>query len=174
MWLLQERALIEAAKEGDCGRVRCLLDNGVSVNMGVGRLGSPLHTAAFFGNLEVAELLIERGAEISAATYWSKTTPIHYAAQLGRTRVVKLLLAKGADPFRIDSDGMTSLHLAVKGGKMNIVKMLLAAGLNPFQKDKNSETPLSLAIAGNKMDIAKLFRSQDPGGKDKVRILSRS
>jgi hypothetical protein len=57
-----------AAKEGDVARVRELLDAGVHPDDGSATEGRPLWWAASQGRTEVAQLLLERGADPSLVT----------------------------------------------------------------------------------------------------------
>lgn len=56
---------------------------------------TPLSTASLHGRLEIAQFLIEQGADVTA-TNRDGNTPLHTAAFLCRNEIVKLLLAKGA------------------------------------------------------------------------------
>ncbi|RDD34218.1 ankyrin repeat protein [Wolbachia endosymbiont of Cylisticus convexus] len=57
---------------------------------------TPLHTAAWEGNLEVVKLLLKHGADVHAENFERKT-PLHFAAWEGGLKVVKLLLKHRAD-----------------------------------------------------------------------------
>ena len=56
---------------------------------------TPLHIAAQRGNLEIAQLLIDRGAKINEVTSDGQT-PLHLAAMGGYTKVADLLINWGA------------------------------------------------------------------------------
>ena len=53
---------------------------------------SPLMLAAIRNQLEIAQLLIDRGAEVNRAGW----TPLHYAASRGHIAMMRLLLDKSA------------------------------------------------------------------------------
>ena len=64
----------------------------------------PLHIAALYGKTKVAELLLNRGANIQQRD-GGKRTALHSAAFLGRIGVVKILLDRGIDvSIRGDDD----------------------------------------------------------------------
>lgn len=65
---------------------------------------TPLHWAAQYGHLEVASLLLGKGAGPSEKADY-RDTPLHLACLLGHGAMVALLLESGADPFAIDEDG---------------------------------------------------------------------
>ena len=57
---------------------------------------TPLLAAASANDLEMAQLFVEKGVDVNAAT-GKGDTPLQYAAGAGNLAMVKLLLAKGAD-----------------------------------------------------------------------------
>lgn len=98
-------ALYRPSEQGDTGRVLALLDAGADPNEHGGAFANEtaLHIAAANNRLEVARLLLARGANPNAVASVSipKTvfgTPLHFAACAGANAVVQLLLEKGADP----------------------------------------------------------------------------
>ena len=64
-----ERALLEAAREGNIEAVKQHLASGADVNMKKNDGWTPLHSAAFDGHKEIAELLIAKGADVNAKGY---------------------------------------------------------------------------------------------------------
>ena len=73
---------------------------------------TPLHWAAFRGQVDVVTLLLQRGAKVDAR---NKTghAPLHNAAAVGADAVVKLLLATGADITARDEKGLSPRDWAV-------------------------------------------------------------
>jgi hypothetical protein len=84
---------------------------------------TPLHVAAWSGNVPVAELLIAKGADIDAKAN-NGWTPLHGACFRGRKVVVELLIAKGTDLNVKDNRGQTGLSLAKQQGHEEIVELL--------------------------------------------------
>lgn len=87
----------------------------------------PLHTAAIQGNLEIARLLIEAGADIDGYDV-DESTPLDVAALRQQSEIVALLLANGADANRRDKNGACPVSFAAFSGDMEIVRQLIAAG----------------------------------------------
>jgi ankyrin repeat protein len=75
---------------------------------------TPLGTAATFGANEIAEILLDHGAD-TEHTADHGNTPLHSAAANGNRALVELLLARGADPAATTADGRTPADLAVDG-----------------------------------------------------------
>jgi ankyrin repeat protein len=57
---------------------------------------TPLSWAAFVGEVGIAELLIQSGADVNA-TNRDRGTALHGAAFFGKVEVAELLIGKGAD-----------------------------------------------------------------------------
>ena len=108
-----DRALLEAAMNGNIASIKQHLDAGANVSTKDLNDWTPLYNA---GKKEIAELLISRGADVNA-TDKSGWTPLH-AAVMGGKETVELLIANGANVnARVASGsykGMTPLDLASK------------------------------------------------------------
>jgi ankyrin repeat protein len=89
---------------------------------------TPLHLAAFFGHRDLAELLLERGADVNARSrstrFARENTPLHAAAANRQVAVAELLVARGADVNARDGSGFTPLALAANS-KSDLVMLLL-------------------------------------------------
>jgi ankyrin repeat protein len=78
---------------------------------------TPLHFAAFKGDLEVLELLLSKGAPPDTRDNRNKWTALHYVAAHGHNRLVAPLIKAGADPNAVSGpEGNTPLHIAVAMG----------------------------------------------------------
>ena len=73
---------------------------------------TPLGTAATFGANEIAEILLDHGAD-TEKTADHGNTPLHSAAANGNRSLVELLLARGANAAAQAADGRTPADLAV-------------------------------------------------------------
>ena len=76
---------------------------------------TPLHLATEYGHTEVANALLEAGAEVNATItdgFGQGSTPLHVAAIKDHIDIAELLLTNGADPTVTDSNGQTPLDLA--------------------------------------------------------------
>lgn len=113
-------ALMMAAFKGNKLAALALLGKGASVN----RSGwSPLHYAAAGGAVDVAAVLIERGASLNSRAPGG-LTPLMMAAREGQEPAVALLLDAGADASLVNGEGLTALQLAERADKRRIVNAI--------------------------------------------------
>lgn len=85
--------------------------------------GTPLLCAAFWGNDEIAEMLIKAGADVNA-TADKEVTPLHEAVRLGNLGIAKLLLENGANKLAKDHEGKTPLEWGSdRAGKREFEKL---------------------------------------------------
>jgi ankyrin repeat protein len=126
-----ELDVFEAAAVGKVDRLRELLDEDPSLANAWAEDGfQPLGLASFFGHLEAARLLVERGAEVnSASRNEMKVMPLHSAAATGdpeaRYELAKLLLEHGADPNALQQDKFTPLMEAEQLGDDRLRELLV-------------------------------------------------
>uniref|UniRef100_A0A0G4HXC6 Uncharacterized protein n=1 Tax=Chromera velia CCMP2878 TaxID=1169474 RepID=A0A0G4HXC6_9ALVE len=88
---------------------------------------APLGLAAQNNFLDMAVLLIEKGARLEAGNRRGET-PLFLAAERNHVRMAQLLLEKGADVQARRSDGIAPLEIAVKEDHVEMVKLLTAHG----------------------------------------------
>lgn len=84
----------------------------IDVNIGDSRGHQPLITACAYGRLDMAQALVQRGADVSYRMPMTKTTALHVASSNGFADIVELLLAHGADRNARDFSGSSPLDYA--------------------------------------------------------------
>jgi ankyrin repeat protein len=132
--------------------------NGSSVDP-LGEFGSPLHSAAYYEDLEMVQVLLDHGAGVNTRSDFS-STPLGFASQ-GRfndPRVVRLLLDHGADTNGVVLGGdLTPLHRASIHGRIEIARLLVEHGASVEVKDREGRTPLDVASGKQRDEIIKLL-----------------
>jgi ankyrin repeat protein len=152
-------SLLEAAAVGDVAAVRRKLTEGWEIDERGEDGFAPLHLAAYFGQLEVARLLLERGADPNAvAANDSRVTPLHSAVSARRRDLAGLLLALGASANAVQKGGWTPLHTAAHNGDEAIVDLLLLRGADPTRPSDDGCTPPDLADEGGHAALADMLR----------------
>jgi uncharacterized protein len=111
---------------------------------------SPLMMATYFGRRDVANVLMQHGAEVD----------IFVASALGLPDRVEQIL--GADQGAVESyspDGWTPLHLAAHFGHAGIAAILLEHRASVAARSKNdlANMPLHAALAGGHRPVAELL-----------------
>ncbi|XP_062837372.1 ankyrin-2 isoform X25 [Anolis carolinensis] len=155
-------ALHIAARKDDTKSAALLLQNDhnadVQSKMMVNRTTesgfTPLHIAAHYGNVNVATLLLNRGAVVDF-TARNGITPLHVASKRGNTNMVKLLLDRGGQIDAQTRDGLTPLHCAARSGHDQVVKLLLERGALLLPRTKNRLSPLHMAAQGDHVECVK-------------------
>ncbi|XP_058476381.1 ankyrin-3-like isoform X33 [Solea solea] len=157
-------ALHIAARKDDTKAAALLLQNDhnadVESKMMVNRTTesgfTPLHIAAHYGNINVATLLLNRGAAVDFKAR-NDITPLHVASKRGNSNMVRLLLERGAKIDARTKDGLTPLHCGARSGHEQVVEMLLDRGAPIMSKTKNGLSPLHMATQGDHLNCVQLL-----------------
>ncbi|KAI1659747.1 ankyrin repeat-containing domain protein [Daldinia decipiens] len=108
-----------------------------------------LDTAVSTGNREMAQLLLDAGADVDARGKTGfldrNTSPLHVACRLGLIDMVRLLLNAGADVNLPITNGITALHTASMRGFASICKLPLTERGALIVTDALHQTPLHIA-----------------------------
>uniref|UniRef100_A0A8C7E1B0 Kinase D-interacting substrate of 220 kDa n=1 Tax=Naja naja TaxID=35670 RepID=A0A8C7E1B0_NAJNA len=155
-------ALISASKEGHIAIVSELLACNVNIEHRDMGGWTALMWACYKGSTEVAELLLERGANPNITGIQYSVYPIIWAAGRGHSRIVQLLLQHGAKVNCSDKYGTTPLIWAARKGHLDCVKYLLQMGADVDQEGANSMTALIVAVKGGFTDSVKEILKRNP------------
>jgi uncharacterized protein len=138
----RQLTVFEAAALGRTERVRDLLDDDPALVNGYGDDGfHALGLASFFGHVDTARLLYERGADANQLSRNERiqTAGIHAGAAAGDTgqdeatryELVKLALEHGADPNLEQGGGFRPIDAARQNGDTRVEQLLLDHGASP-------------------------------------------
>jgi ankyrin repeat protein len=155
--------------------VEYLRQNGADVGVCRDDGETPLLSAAWFGDLEIVQALLEYKVDVNARGY-DGSTPMHCVS--GSTPfpatphngpqllpdVARLLLEHGADVNARINDGRTPLHAAASWGRVEVVRVLLEHGANVGAEDNESRTPFQFASANGKDEVMKLLSEHGAKG----------
>ena len=121
-----DRALIDAAQNGNIEAVRQAIADGADVDTLDKRGRAPIQNALHSNNIEAVKLLIDNGANLNAKAP-NSWTPLYEAVLIGHMETVKLLIENGANVNAKDQKGGTPLdqvqneeiidYLRLYGGK---------------------------------------------------------
>jgi len=140
-------ALLEAVKKGSLAKVKKLLSpENINCRDTQGRHSTPLHLAAGYNNLEVAEYLLEKGADVHMKDKGGLIA-LHNASSYGHLDIAALLIKFNTEVNATDKWGFTPLHEAAQKGRTHLCALLLAHGADPFMKNQEGHSPLDLAVA---------------------------
>ena len=115
-----------------------------------------MYRACWNNYLEIAKLLIERGADINLADSDGRT-PLYRACWNNYLEIARLLIKGNADVNLAEKDGETPLHVACWNNNLEIAKLLIERGADINLADSDDETPLYRACLRNKLEIARLL-----------------
>ncbi len=128
-------------------------------------LTSSLREVVTDGNLPIARLLIDRGADVNAADEADRS-PIHIAIHKKSQELVQLLIESGADIEARDDKDYTPLLRAIEKSQESIVDLLIRNKAN-VQSKTGSLTPLHLALSrGQEQTCRSLISAGIAAGAD--------
>jgi ankyrin repeat protein/Tol biopolymer transport system component len=148
----------EAAKEGTLAKVKELLEKDPKlINFKDENGRTPLHWACLGVHKDVAQYLLEKGADVNAKDN-NETTAMHSAAAQGHTEVAKLLIKNGAQINAKNYFSQTPLHTAAFNGQRDVTELLVASGAKLETRDDHGRTPLFFnAVWGGNVDVARIL-----------------
>jgi ankyrin repeat protein len=153
--------LRDAVNAGDPWRVQHFLAHGSDVDERDESWSTPLDLAAATGQVAIAVMLLDAGADIEAADEPAEMHPLHLAALGDHWEMARLLLDRGADLEAGDSQGRSPLALAAAYGNVAVGSELLAAGANPLARDSvYHDTPVHNAVIADSLDMVELLLSR--------------
>jgi len=169
-------ALLQAAYDGDAGKVAALLKSGADPRAANAFGASPMGEAARRGDVAVLQLLLKAGADPDSRNAEGQTA-LMAVARTGNVEAAKVLLAHGA---RIDAretwGGQTALIWAAAQGQADMIRFLLSKGADVNARASVREWARRITAEGRPKDMnrggltALLYAARE-GYVDCIRVL---
>lgn len=134
--------------------LKLLLENAANCNVGDDRGATPFHWALRANNMQVVQLFLSHGADITTMDKEGRTA-LHYAAlntvgNQDNLDVIQFVLGQGFDLEGTSHNDYTALHYAARWGSPEGCEFLLKHGARVDKKSsKTGHTPLSLVISAS-------------------------
>ncbi|XP_077291616.1 ankyrin repeat domain-containing protein 49-like [Arctopsyche grandis] len=142
-----EKEILWAAENGKVDVLRSLLESNSELNNVIDDDSyTPLHRACYNNHLDIIDVLLSYGANVSARTKmgWQ---PLHSACHWNHPDCIGRLFAAGADVNAHSSGDQTPLHIATSLShcwKM-VQLILLHPDIDPFVLNKTGDVPKDIA-----------------------------
>lgn len=142
----------EAIRFDEIEKVRTMIEDGFNVNR-KNKLGaSALGFCATFGRLEIAKLLVEKGANVNLREGSFDAPPLFSAISQSYLNIASFLIEKGTDLDKQDNRGYTVLMMSIMNGHYDLAKKLIRKGANVNLRDNKGETALMFAVRYEKTE----------------------
>jgi len=167
-------------RDEDCGcsrprsvpdvRKQCRVSDEAVITKSEANEFTPLHAAAYAGNMKEAKYWIGRNIDVDSADKDGQT-PLHLAAYQGHREIVELLIASGADVDVLTDRLATPLTWAAFYGHREVAEILIREGADIDARTEDEQTPLYGAAQMGHCDAAKLLIASgaDPNAEDSKR-----
>ncbi|GHT52853.1 hypothetical protein FACS1894106_2450 [Spirochaetia bacterium] len=108
---------------------------------------SPLGIISSIGNINIAKILLDAGADINKKSGSRSRTPLLLSTVDNNTDFSLFLSENNANINNVDSFGATALHYAVFNDNIIVVEKLLSLGADINKQNNEGATPLVYAVA---------------------------
>lgn len=149
--------LAGAAGHGQFDAVELLLSRGATLNPHINSSSSsPLHEAIRADDVEIAQYLLDLGADVDSLNCW-RTTPLMYAVKYGSLPVVELILAHDPDLHKQSFVGAVAIHWALFPNRPEVMEVLLRAGAGVERPLADGSTLLHCAVQAELVETVELL-----------------
>ena len=153
----QSSNCFDIARKGSLSDMKLLFEKDKnSINVIDEKGSSMLILACYRGNHEVAQFLIDNGADLNYVS--ANGTALMACVFKNEFQLVDELLQKKANLDLTDGNGITALMLAVQLNNVQMVKKLVNAKANTSLKCKQNKTAFEYAVFSNNEEIINLLK----------------
>jgi ankyrin repeat protein len=154
---LADSPLADLIEDGRRAAALELIAEGSDVNAAQGDGTTPLHWAAYKLDVELARLLLDRGANADTQNLYG-ASPLGEAVKSAHVPLTKLLLESGGNASAANVDGETVLMLAARTGSVEVAKLLLEHGADVNDRELwREQTALMWAADGAFAQLTQLL-----------------
>ena len=153
----------------DWRKLREELDDGQPVDSRNVRNVTALMSAAWYGNIPAATLLLQRGADPLIKDRYGHDA-LCYAAAAGKTGILKLLLERIENREEQSREDLsrTALYFAVGNRQHLVLDILLQAGFSPGSDEEGITLLMMASWLGDLYAVEKLLPLSNGGAMDKA------
>ncbi len=166
--------MFEAAKRGDVAGVAQALDSGIKPDAPYDVERTAMDWAVLWGQFEVVDLLLKRGADVNHQHPSDGQHPLHALASWGvqgsnsakvGAEHIQMIIERGANPNVAMKDGSTPLMIAAKEGSVGpILEALLKGGAEINARNAAGLTALAVARKYGRAEMIEFLQSR--GGQE--------
>ncbi|XP_036442541.1 DNA-binding protein RFXANK [Colossoma macropomum] len=154
---LDNLSIHQFAAHGEISQVKAHLASDISLLNSQDERGfTPLMWAAAFGEIEIVQVLLEKGADPKIFAR-ERESALSLASAGGFADIVSTLLKHEVDVDSYDWNGGTPLLYAVRGNHMRCVEALLGHGADITFESDSGYSPVALAVALGYKKMQKLL-----------------
>uniref|UniRef100_UPI003AAD9DCE serine/threonine-protein phosphatase 6 regulatory ankyrin repeat subunit C isoform X1 n=2 Tax=Centroberyx gerrardi TaxID=166262 RepID=UPI003AAD9DCE len=154
--IIDQSPLVQAIFSRNAEEVTFLLCHKEDVNSLDQEQSTPLHAAAYLGDVHIMDLLITSGASVNAKDQgW--LTPLHRAAASRNEKAVGLLLKQGAEVNTRDKFWHTPLHMAAANWATCCAEALISHLCSLDTADRSGRTALHHAAHSGHREMVNLL-----------------
>ncbi len=154
---LHAQNLADLVADGERAEALSLLANGTDVNLPRSDGSTALLYAAYNGDAELVQLLLDAGADPNLRNEYG-SFPLSEAVQSGNIAVITLLLEHGTDPNETNLEGEAALMVAARSGQLAAAELLIKHGADVNAKEQwGGQSALMWASAQSQPEMMKLL-----------------
>lgn len=169
---LQAQTLVELMEKQDFTAAEALIKSGTDINRPSADGTTPLHWAAYYGNVDLVRALLRAEADPATSNDYG-SSPMGEAATAGNLDIIELLLDAGVDVESANPEGQTALMAVARTGNLAAAELLIDKGADIDAAEKwGGQTALMWAAARQQAAMVQLLI--DKGAEVDKRAIDRN